>query len=188
MNIIPAFCLNNNCRLVFPSGIALTNCKNITFSECSAVCPRCGSKGKIIDGSYYEFENKLFAFIFDSKDSALFNRITSTVKREISRDKSPKNIKKKLNKSFPAQRSIWDLIPGTKQEAYNFITLVTGIVGCAVAVATSIVSCTKEESKTVILNQYYSPQGQPMQTVPQRRTPFDSRSQRVATPSGAVEI
>lgn len=47
---VPARC--SSCRLIFPSGIALSNVINVTFRGNSTTCPRCRSPASIIDGSF----------------------------------------------------------------------------------------------------------------------------------------
>lgn len=47
---IPAYC--SNCGLLFPSGIAATNVKNLTLAGNKQNCPRCGHMAGIVDGVF----------------------------------------------------------------------------------------------------------------------------------------
>ena len=62
---IPAICLNQNCKNIFPSGFSLSKSRNITFTNCtSGPCPRCGSNGTIPNGIYDSTGDNIFAKSF----------------------------------------------------------------------------------------------------------------------------
>lgn len=142
-------------------------------------CPKCGSDGKIPDGIYSNFENKLFAILESIDDVLLFKNIQKEIKRDLQRNKSPKNIKRKLKKSFSKYNSLWDLIPETKQDAYMVIQIILSII----AIAISLGSCSKE-NKTIIINQYLD--GIYRQVQP--NTPYDNHTLQKSQPSKSIEI
>lgn len=169
MTRIPAICLNHKCNTIFPSPFdLLPGVNNVAFENIGiGPCPKCGADGKIPDGSYSNFEDKIFASLANVNDIALLKKITNTIKRDLSRDISPKNIKKKLNKQFPKQKTAWNLIPETKQDAYTVIKI---ILALTVAIA-AIGSCSKE-NKEIIINQTYNNLYLHDNPAPQQNNPF----------------
>lgn len=115
-------------------------------------CPKCGADGKIPDGSYSNFEDKIFAFLEDIDDIALFQKIANSIQKDLKKNKSPKNIKKKLNKHFSKFKEVWNLIPENKEEAIRIITLLLAFITCATQISVSLRSCTREET----INNYYN--------------------------------
>ncbi|EKD67047.1 MAG: hypothetical protein ACD_48C00622G0004 [uncultured bacterium] len=181
---VPAICLTPNCNTLFPSGVELQNARNISFHNCtSGPCPKCGGDGKIPDGSYDAFENKLFAFLFQENDLNLFRKITETVQRDLNRNISPKNIKKKLNKQFPKHKNTWSLIPESKLDAYAVIQIILAVISTAIAIG----SCTKSNKETIInqtYNNIYIENNR--KTLP--RIPSDSRIERKSKPDNSLNI
>jgi len=181
---IPAICLTPNCNTLFPSGVELQNARNISFQNCkSGPCPKCGGTGKIPDGSYDVLENKIFAFLFHENDINLFRKITETVQRDLKRNISPKNIKKKLNKQFPKHKNTWSLIPESKLDAYAVIQIILAIITTAITVG----SCTNSNKETIInqtYNNIYIENNQKMQP----HSPSDSRIEQKSKPNSLLKI
>ncbi len=155
MASIPAICMNTSCLTMFPSGFAVENSRNIIFNECkSSPCPKCGGVGKIPDGTYSVIEDVIFATINNNLNKALLNKIKTTIERELSRAKSPKNIKKKLTKTFPKQMLLWNNIPKEKRDALwylNFILLAAGSIAAIVSATHALMS---DDEKTTIINNF----------------------------------
>ena len=148
MTRIPAICLTPGCNTIFPSIFNLT-AQNVSFQNIGmGPCPKCGGGGKIPDGTYSVLGDNLFALLEDINDFAVFHKIVATLKRDLKRNKSPKNIKKTLSKRYPKHRSAWNLIPETKQDAYAVINIILAIIMTVIAIG----SCTKE-NRDIIINQ-----------------------------------
>jgi len=157
MASIPAICMTNTCLTVFPSGVAVENSRGVMFENNRASpCPKCGGVGKIPDGIYSVIEGQIFATINNALDKALLDKIKTTIQRDLSRDKSPKNIKKTLNKTFPKQKALWSLIPKEKHDALWFINyILQAAAAVAIIVGTTHAVMSDEEKNTVINNFHY---------------------------------
>jgi len=181
---IPAICLTPNCNTLFPSGVELQNARDISFQNCtSGPCPKCGGTGKIPDGSYEAFENNLFAFLSKENDVLLFRKITETIQRDIRRNVSPKNIKKKLKKQFPKHKNTWNLIPETKIDAYAVIQIILAIISTIIAIG----ACSRSNKENIISQTYndiYIENSQKMQP----RNPSDSHTDLKHIPDSLLKI
>ena len=156
MASIPAICMNTSCLTMFSSGFAAENARNITFADCtSSPCPKCGGIGKIPDGTYSVIENVIFATINNTLDKALLNKIKTTIERELSRSKSPKNIKKKLTKAFPNQMMLWNNIPKEKRDAFWYLNFILLAAGSIAAVVSATHALTSDDEKSTIINNFH---------------------------------
>jgi len=142
-------------------------------------CPKCGGNGKIPNGIYSNFEDKIFALLEDVNDVSLLQKISKTIERDLKRDISPKKIKKKLVKHFPKQKNKWSLIPETKQEAYEAIKILLAIITAAIAIG----SCSKEHRETIINNIYLQERPAPPAYIP-----FDNHSEGINKPGIQLKI
>jgi hypothetical protein len=148
MTKIPAICLDPQCNTIFPSVLDL-KAANFTVKNIGmGPCPKCRGDGKIPDGTYSVLGGNLLAILEDVNDIALFQKVAATIKKDLKRNKSPKNIKKKLTKKFPKQKSIWNLIPETKQDAYAVISIMLAIILMIIGLG----KCTKDD-RDIIINQ-----------------------------------
>lgn len=147
MTQAPAICLNPLCNTIFPSGFGISGEGQISTYDCtSGPCPRCGGMGKIPDGSHSLLNGRLLTILENVNDIHLIKKVSLEIKRELSRKKSPKSIKKKLNKKYPPFKRVWELIPETKQDAYAVINIILGIT----MAVTAIGSCSKTDEPTII--------------------------------------
>jgi len=167
---IPVICSNNDCHLVFPGDLDMVNAINVTFIDCaSGKCPQCGSPGRILDGTYNAFENNIFATLRKTNDIVLLRRIAISLKKDLTKNKSPQKIKNKLDQQFPKLKPVWDLIPDTRQDAYNVINIILAIIMMLMTAA----QCSKKEKENIINQTFQNYFFQNPSN--QRNTPFDSR-------------
>ena len=137
MTKLTVICTNDDCQTIFPGDVDMVNAHNISFSNChSGTCPKCSSPGRIPDGTYDAFEDKIYAQLKSINDISFLKKITEAINKDIKRNKSPKNIKKTLNKKFPEQRLLWNLIPKTRQDAYSVINIILATIMTVTAVST----------------------------------------------------
>lgn len=183
MTKIPTICLNPKCNTIFPSVFNL-KALNASFKNVGmGPCPKCGGDGKIPDGSYSNFDDKIFAFLEDVNDIALFQKIAQAIQRDLKRNKSPISIKKKLTKQFPKHKSTWNLIPETKQDAYAAIQIILAIIMAVITIGT----CSKE-NKEIIINQTYNNLYLEEGHESEQNIPFDNHTEDNSTQDKPIKI
>lgn len=160
MPFIPVLCESKDCYTMFSSPFLLgENTNNVTITGKGKVCPcpKCGGCGTIPDGVYSSIEGQIFASLFDLGDINRINKLRNTLKRELGRNKSPKNIVKKLKKHHPKNKELWDKIPSNKHDALwwlNFIFAAAGSIAAVTGTAHTLLK-NKEEVRSQIHHHYH---------------------------------
>ena len=120
------------------------------------ICPKCGTVGRIPDGKYSGIGDKLFATLFDITDIDILKDYKSFVSEQIKSGIDPEVIQKSANKKYPQLKSLSDLIPKTRAEAYTLIglmlTLITLTINSCEKLKTKEL---KNEIKQEIINQSF---------------------------------
>ena len=131
---LPAICLNPTCRTIFPSGFAIIGGVNISYvGNTSGPCPKCGGMGKVPDGNYSNIGDKLFVTLNNLSDASVFKQYSELLKRELLSNKSPEQIIQSVNQNFPELRSVSDLIPKTRSDAYAFIGILIALISLIIS-------------------------------------------------------
>jgi hypothetical protein len=152
---IPAICETPGCLTLFPSGVAASNCRNITIKNCKASpCPVCGGVGRIPDGQYSVIEEKIFAALSEVVDVSVFKKIQKALERELNRNKSPKNIIKKLNKQLPEQKELWRSAPTNKRDALWYLQFILQSAAAIAALYGAAHIAFSDEEKDTIINNF----------------------------------
>ncbi len=153
---LPSICTNPKCGVIFASPINLLATDNTFINLMYGICPKCGTVGRIPDGKYSGIGDKLFATLFDIADIGILKDYKSFVSEQIKSGADPDIILKSANNKFPQLKSLSDLIPKTRAEAYTFIGLMLSII------TLTINSCEKSqtielknETKQEIINQSF---------------------------------
>jgi hypothetical protein len=152
MPAIPAICNNPRCGTVFPSGFMVENSKDISFIDCNGgFCPKCGSVGRVSDGTYDVIADEISALLSNNSDLAILERMMLIVDKAIqSNDFS--SAKSELEQVNPNWRNVFNLLP--EENVVNAVAVYTFFF-VMLQTAISLYSTMKPvEPKTIINNSY----------------------------------
>lgn len=132
MPFLPAICQNPKCATIFPSGVFFQYGFANTFVGCTAgPCPKCGSGGRIPDGEYSALADKVFALFSDLSDAAILGDYVSFIGDQLHSGASPEDVQSSVNHKYPQLKSLSDLFPKSRSEAYTFIGIMLTLIGLA---------------------------------------------------------
>ena len=122
---MPAICNNPKCGAVFPSSIQLDNCRGISFNDCGAgSCPKCGSMGRISDGTYDAIADEISGILKNESDLAILEKMKVIVEKAIN-NKDFKEAKNELSTISPNWKNAFNILPeeniGNALAIYMFI-------------------------------------------------------------------
>lgn len=120
------------------------------------ICPKCGSVGRIPDGEYSGLGEKLFATLFNVSDVSVFKDYISFLSDQLHSGISPEIIQESASHKFPQLKSLSDLIPKTRADAYAFIGIMLTLIGLALDCSDKLT--TKEPAvqiKQEVINQSF---------------------------------
>jgi hypothetical protein len=152
---IPAIC--EKCNTIFRSGIDLGNGSITTsFTNCGAgPCPKCGGKGRILDGVYTAVGGAIEAFVGPQDFSVLkkLSVILETAKKEGStRDKVISEIKE----TCPSFSKWSGFLPHDRTELYAFCMLVIMFIDTLLGLGkTDLNKNELTQQLEVTINNYY---------------------------------
>lgn len=153
---LPAFCDNQECGAVFPSGFIVENCREMTFKGCvSGPCPQCGGMGHLPEGVFNFIEDTIEILTASQRTieelTLLFNVINEAYKNK----ETPELFAEKIKNITPSFFDLLNILPQTRSEWYNFLALLLQIVA-AVQGGHSLIAVDiedKELARAVIVNQ-----------------------------------
>ena len=131
MPSLPSICINPKCGTIFPSPISMEGIGNTFINFHYGICPKCGSVGRIPDGEYSGLGDKLFATLFNVSDESILRDYVSYLSNQLHSGISPEIIQESANHKFPQLKSLSDLIPKTRADAYAFIVIMLTLIGLA---------------------------------------------------------
>jgi hypothetical protein len=153
---LPSICTNPKCGLIFPSPINMEGSDNTFINVPYGICPKCGSVGRIPNGNYSGVGDKLFATLFDISDIAILKDYVAFISDKVNSGIAPNTIRDSVNHKYPELKSLSDLIPKTRAEAYAFIGILIALITLALTCSDKLKS--KEptiEIKQEIINQSF---------------------------------
>ena len=130
MATLPAICGNPTCRNVFPSGYGLEGGAIYSGNQ-SGPCPKCGSMGYVPDGKYEAAQTTILGVLDRVQDVQILKTATQVLKSELDAGKSPEQIKQKVSEEIPELKTLWDLIPKKRTEAYTVIGIILAMLALA---------------------------------------------------------
>lgn len=146
MPVIPAFC--NTCGGIFPSGFAAENSTGISFSNCSSgPCPVCGGMGHIPDGVYNFIGNTIQLLSGPRRTVDELERLANILRSSRENGSTLDEIKEKVQREVPELTSISDVLPRTRQDLYQFISIIISIITLIITLSQS------SNEKTVEINE-----------------------------------
>jgi hypothetical protein len=128
---IPAVCTNPKCRTVFfsTSGFAIPEGGSSTLQKCKqGPCPRCGSLGLIPSGTYQNVAAKTLFFPRSEADKNMLENGLRLVREAVAKNMSLEAFREAAAKRSPELAPLWDLMPTSRQEAYQFWLTVIALV------------------------------------------------------------
>ncbi len=126
---IPAFCDNENCRTVFPSGFVFSNVANATFSgNKSGPCPRCGGMGHVPDGIFNFVGETIEIISAPEKTLDDFLKFSKIIREAYEQKQSFEMVAQNIKEKTPSFSKILDLLPDNKSDWYTFIGTLVAIV------------------------------------------------------------
>jgi hypothetical protein len=132
MPFLPAICLNPKCAAIFPSGVFFEYGFANTFAGCTAgPCPNCQSDGRIPDGEYSVLGDRIFALFSDVADATILADYVSFIDQQLHSGTSPEDIRLSVNDKYPQFKSLSDLFPKSRSDAYAFLTILLTLIGLA---------------------------------------------------------
>lgn len=142
--VVPVICQNPECGAVFVAirifGAAAPGAA-IDLTNCTAgPCPKCKATGFIPDGRYIVFDTGTAYLPSSLRDVAVLRRALRLLEGERKKNVNPEVIKRKAKKKIPELRSLWDLIPRKRSEAYTVLAIMVALFGNLVN------SCSKKEA------------------------------------------
>ncbi|MBA4313160.1 MAG: hypothetical protein C0417_11085 [Chlorobiaceae bacterium] len=87
--------------------------------------------GRIPDGEYSGLGDKLFAIFFNISDLSILKNYITFLSDQLRSGSSPEIIKTSINTKFPLLKSLSDLIPKTRADAYAFISIMIMLISLA---------------------------------------------------------
>lgn len=132
---IPAFC--NSCGSIFGSGFVFDNCRNITLSgNTCGPCPNCGANGHVPDGVYDFTGNVVKLLSGPNRTVNELNKLAHILVNAKKQNLTKEQVGQKIQEEVPELNSISSVLPKTRGELYQFITLI--IAAIAIILTSSI--------------------------------------------------
>jgi len=105
-----AVCLS--CKLIFEDrGIVIQDSTNVTLSNNSTTCPKCGSRAKYLDGTFNFDSNGIISVLSAPQFTIdILNRIKSIVEDVQNRKITPEAFHKEVDALPPVIRSVLKLV------------------------------------------------------------------------------
>ena len=152
MPALPAICDNPKCGTVFPSSIFVENCTAITFTGSDGGrCPKCGSIGRIADGTYNVIAESISVLLQNESDLAVLEKMKAIVKSAI-KEKNFKKAKKELSSIGPNWKNAFNILPveniGNALALYMFVLAM-------IQTAIALYALSKPSETNILIDQSY---------------------------------
>lgn len=125
---VPATCLNPFCRNSFVANltIELGQGGTATLTGCTTRCPKCGKSAAIMNGVYslYKTVNQIVAGV----DTQVLNRAIDFLRSQQNQQQPTEVTKQQANTEVPELKSLWDLFPKKRSEAYPLIGILITVI------------------------------------------------------------
>lgn len=132
---LPAICSNGH---VYNSGIFVENAKNISFLNNKVKCPICGVFGSIPDGVYDIIGNSIkFLKGPDVSRSTLLKLKELLVQVKFD-DDNILETSNKIREEIPELSSLSDILPKTRSDLYNFVSMLIALITLLLSLGNSI--------------------------------------------------
>jgi hypothetical protein len=126
---LPAFCDNQECGAVFPSGFVVDNAINITLSgnKCGP-CPHCGGMGSILDG-VFNFANNAIEIISAPQHTIdELSKLSKIITDAIKHRESGQIISDKISKEVPSLAKLGKIILGVGGGILLLLQIINSII------------------------------------------------------------
>ena len=124
---IPAIC--NSCGTLFPSGMFLENCRDMSLSGCTAgPCPRCGSQGHIPDGIYNVTGNIIELLSGPGSTIEALTRLKEKLTRIRDRTSNQNEIRSQVEEVLSEHEGLKNYIPKNGSELAAYIAVIVSII------------------------------------------------------------
>ena len=152
MPAIPAICNNPRCGSVFPSMYMVENSTDISFTNCDGgICPKCGSVGRVSDGTYDVLSNKISALLNNTSDLAILEKMKLIVDKAVATNDFT-TTKIELEKVNPNWRNAFNILPEENiGQSIAIYTLFLFILQNAISMFSAL---NPPEPQTIINNSY----------------------------------
>jgi hypothetical protein len=154
--ILPMFC--DSCGNAFPSGVAIdsaTRVTNLSFSNYTAECPRCGGIGRIPDGVYNFIDGTLTVLHAPERSIKELKRLAEILKAARADPHKAADLEQKIQTEVPAFAQLLDKWkPKTAGDRYALIGILLAAVGLVIAMRESSKPTTTVTVHQVIANTY----------------------------------
>ncbi len=137
MSTAPAVCENPKCRKVFIVPVASLPIGSIIRMEgCKGrPCPACGSWGIIPDGEYRNTSEVETLFTPRSwADRQFLKSALDLAMQGASGELSVEEFREKVTKEAPELASLWDHMPTTREELYQFCIAICAVLGILISI------------------------------------------------------
>jgi PHP family Zn ribbon phosphoesterase len=148
---VPSFC--DNCGTIFPSGIVVSNCMNLTLSNNKSRCPNCGGWGHAIDGVFNIINDSIEILSGPQITVERLDKLEKIFKSSERKKSSPEEIEDTIKKEVPELSKISDIMPKKRTEFYEFIKVMILILQFIISTSNNG-GVTKAEPHQVI-NYFY---------------------------------
>lgn len=124
--MVPAVCENPDCRQVFWPILNIKEALNIRggIARVSDACPYCKSSGIIPHGEYRVVRGETIGELLSEADLEVIRRGLGVVQDAVAGKIQLEDFLAKAKKLVPELSPLWDLLPKTKDQAYQFWMLV----------------------------------------------------------------
>ena len=149
MPVLPAFCKNQACGEIFPSGFSVDNVTNASFDGCeSGPCPRCGSMGRIPDGVFNFIGGTVEVLSAPAASIADYTRLQQILRDARARKESAAAVADRIRNEAPQFSGLGDLLPRSTSELYAFLALIVAIITLVVQLKQG-----QQKAPTITINQ-----------------------------------
>jgi hypothetical protein len=136
---IPAVC--DDCGTIFDSGFALGPGTSVSMvNNKSGPCPSCGGIGTIQNGVYEAVESALQLILEDLEPGnrrESVRELRTLFERAKSEGMGPSDLAEAIHKQAPAFAALTNILPDTKSEFYEFVTMILAALTLIYAMITS---------------------------------------------------
>lgn len=126
---IPAICPNGH---IFNSGISVAGGSNVYLSGNTSRCPTCGQPATVAEGMVNSLNGFITELSFNNYDAQRLRLLRGLIKpyaKKSIRREDLDQLLEKMNTEVPELKSLADLIPKSRTDAYTVIMILLTIIG-----------------------------------------------------------
>lgn len=151
---LPAFCDNQKCGAIFPSGFMINKAMNIKLQgNKSGPCPHCGSMGSIPDGVFNFVESTIEIISAPQHTIEELGKLSKIITEAIKNRESNQTIAEKIEKKIPSFSSINEIIIGVGGGLLLFLQIINTVIEIEIKISSQNSTTPITINQNIIVNQ-----------------------------------